>query len=220
MTDIVLVDNDIALKTCAYSSVREFAGILDALQTTPSMLRVSKFAVSRRVQRARDINYPDQLRQEWEKLHPVVSEIEPTPEEIEFAAQLEEMAVERSLDLDSGESQLLAILHYRGASLMITGDKRALRAIGEMNLVLPPRSIACLEQLVHSVLSIVGLSKFRHRVCREPKIDKSVAVCFSCSNTTSPPLASVVEGLKSYTDAIRVWIPDLLCPEYEITVAL
>jgi hypothetical protein len=220
MTDSVLVDNDIAVKTCAYRSAQALIDILDALRTNASMLRVSKFAVSRRIQRAKDVNHPDSLKQEWEKLNPRILEIEPTPQEIDFAAKLEEMAIERSLDLDSGESQLLAILHHRGASLMITGDKRALRAIGELNLALPPRSIACLEQVIYTILSLVGLADLRQKVCQEPKIDKSIAMCFSCSSQNAPPLESVIQGLRSYTDAIRAWVSDILCPEYEITVAL
>ena len=67
------------------------------------------------------------MRNSIEYLIGNVTLLNPTPQEISLAANLEEAAAKCAVELDTGESQLVAILLQRSGPLLLTGDKRAIR---------------------------------------------------------------------------------------------
>jgi hypothetical protein len=124
--------------------------------------------------------------------------IEPTGDEIALAARLEESALRAAVQLDTGESQLVALLISRKLPLMLTGDKRAIVALHVINVTDASRRIGCLEQLIHAIIETVPLDRIRAKICAEPQMDKTLTICFACASDTVA-LESVRECLMSYS---------------------
>ncbi|RVU10597.1 hypothetical protein EOS93_14605 [Rhizobium sp. RMa-01] len=209
MAELVLLDNDIVLKSCAYGSAVDLIDLAARHNRRLAMLRVAQYAVGRRIQRARDVRDVEGLSGQWAALLPSVLSIEPTQAEIEFAAELEEQAINLSLELDAGESQLFAVLVFRASPLLLTGDKRAIAALEAIGRSLPEERVACLEQFIYSLLDIIGLTNLRTRICREPQVDRSLTISFSC-HVDKVSERSVRQGLESYISSVRKSAPTVL----------
>ena len=126
----------------------------------------------------------------------------------------EAAAQEKALNLDAGESQLVAILVTRCLPCMVTGDKRAIASLEDLldsdaRLAAMSGKIRCLEQLIASALVAMEGEQMRRAICAEPAVDKTLSICFSCSSATVD-FASVVEGLESYIVDIRARAPRVL----------
>ena len=199
-----LIDNDIVLKVSAYQIVDETVACTTVDNTLPSILGVARFVLRSKVRRSKVLR--DRLKAQYllETLLSKIQIIEPRPEEIELAAKFEQKATELSLALDTGESQLLAIVMLRGALALITGDKRAIHAIenicGNSGTT---GFIVCFEQLVISLLDSLEFSELRTRICSEPDVDRALSICFSCKGD-SADAAGVLSGLTSYVNDLRV----------------
>ncbi|MER8953413.1 hypothetical protein NKH98_11875 [Mesorhizobium sp. M0833] len=149
------------------------------------------------------MNDRDRAMRSFDHLSFGILVVEPTAEEIELAAAYEAQAQELDLQLDSGESQLLAILVSRGCKLFLTGDKRAIVAIEEIvghEFAHPP--LACLEQVVAAIMAATNVAYMRSRVCAEPNADRAMSICFSCA-ATAVSIEAAVEGLNSHINALR-----------------
>lgn len=114
--------------------------------------------------------------------------------------------------LDAGEITLIAMLCSDPQALLVTGDKRALRALaapGLENIVERVAGrIACLEQVVLSALDRLGVGTLATSI--EPHRDLDVAV--RCA-VPLPPYAVELEvrkGLLSYIEGLRRDAPSLL----------
>jgi hypothetical protein len=147
----------------------------------------------------------------WHSLLSIVSELEPTDEELGLATRLEEVANRLGLPLDVGESQLCAIAVFRLGTVVLTGDKRAIAAAERIRQVddglrsLDGR-VACLEQFVLTLCSVAGVDIVRSRICSEPGVDRALAICMSCSSQVSVDDS----GLLSYIASLRSEAPHLL----------
>ncbi|MCG5478634.1 hypothetical protein [Sinorhizobium alkalisoli] len=211
MRDLILVDNDIALKLCAYSCAQELMWFGSGRNRTLAMLRLAQYTVGRRVHRARGIQDSASLQTQWGVLAAAVLWVEPTEEEIMFAAELEEQAMMLSLELDAGESQLFAILVHRMSPLLITGDKRAINALERIAHCLPSERVACLEQIVFTLLQILGTEILRKRICGEPGVDRSLSIAFACNSASNPATEQTIkEGLTSYVVSVQKSAPTIL----------
>lgn len=71
--------------------------------------------------------------------------------------------------------------------------------------------IRCLEQLVLQPLSCENYSQFRVAVCRQPGVDKTLAICFSC-RVEQATLEGITEGLRSYINDLRSQAERILAP--------
>ncbi|WP_210258765.1 hypothetical protein [Rhizobium sp. WYCCWR 11152] len=206
-----MVDNDIALKLCAYASARDLVDLGSARDHSLTMLRVARYAIDRRVQKGRGIRDVDNLRREWSVLSAAVDWIEPTSEEIEFAAELEQRALSSNVELDGGESQLFAILIYRMSPLLLTGDKRAIVALESIGHPLPTERVACLEQVIFTLFQRIGADTLRKRICNEPAVDRSLSISFACYSRSRPTSdVSIEEGLTSYVVSLQRSAPTIL----------
>ncbi len=136
-----------------------------------------------------------------------------------MAAEFEEIAAKNSLDFDTGESQLAAILLKRGASLLLTGDKRAIEALNGLGASGFAGRIACFEQLIASIINKCGHQQLRERVCNEPQTDKAVTICFSCSNAEVYE-EEITAGLASYVEDLRLSTGTLLLDSLDLSAAV
>ncbi|MGZ2454826.1 hypothetical protein ACVIRO_007643 [Rhizobium ruizarguesonis] len=209
MTEGVLVDNDVVVKICAYRCGREFLEIASFSDRSPSILAVARHSISSRLGRSRTLADQRGAKTEWEGLVSRLTIIEPSPDEVDLAADFETRAIELSLQLDTGESQLFAILVSRSAPLLLTGDKRAIQALEEIAPSSSHGTVGCLEQLLLAFLNAFDNPTIRSRICAEPSADRAATICFSCSSP-SVQAATIVAGLKSYIANLRAMTPRLL----------
>jgi hypothetical protein len=210
MIDSILLDNDVILKICAYRLENEMLACTTVQGKRPSILAVARYSIRTRIERSRNLIDPADTANTFESLLTRLRLVEPDQTEIALAAELEQKAVERALDLDTGESQLFAILLTRGGMLFVTGDKRALRALEQLTADLHPgKCLVCLEQLALLFIARYDFGSLRVRICREPRADRVLATCFSCASA-SASAASAAAGLRSYIEDIRRGCPTLL----------
>jgi hypothetical protein len=133
--------------------------------------------------------------------------LEPTQDELLFAADLERLAQDASLPLDVGESQICAIAIIRSIPLVVTGDKRAIEAIERLfdhhvRLAFLTNRVLCLEQLVLRALTAESAIALRTAVCAGIKIDKTLSICFAC-HSNQVKTESIAECLNSYITDLR-----------------
>lgn len=200
MAEPALVDNDIILKLCRFGCHGQ---LVAALGDTPAaILGVARYALRDRVLRSKGIANRDLVAAALEQMIVTLALVQPEEAETALAAELEEEAARRALDLDTGESQLLAILLKRGGPLLLTGDKRAIAAIHGLGIDGADGRIACFEQLVATLLSVTTLTALRAGVCSDQGADRAMTACFACS---APEVAEVDvwAGLHSYVAHLR-----------------
>jgi hypothetical protein len=140
--------------------------------------------------------------------------LEPSAQELELATAIEEAATDLGFALDTGESQLCAIVVIREVPRLYTGDKRAIASIEALGNVIADldrlrNRIGCLEQVVQGIINRIGRSAARPLICSEPLIDVTLSICFGC---TGGPEAenSIEEALASYVGALRHSAPTFL----------
>jgi hypothetical protein len=213
----VAIDNDILIKCSCFDFLRE-------LPDGPAflILGAARFVVEHELATDPVINDPTNARSRFQDFLKVASTLEPTPEEVKFATELEEAAATYDLPLDTGESQLCAIATLRALSLVVTGDKRAITALERMTAHVPrlrglEQRLVCLEQLVLGLISAFGVPEMRERVCKEPLIDKAMSICFSCA-TEELDASSVTDGLRSYVSDLRRQAATVLHEQDAVTV--
>src|SRR5262245_752495 len=124
MADVVLIDNDIVLKTCCYDAVDQLIGCLYATARTLHVLGFIKYVLTKAIKKRVNIVNKERAAACIDRLLGRVALLEPSDEDLALAAEFEEAAQSCEVELDGGESQLLAVLIRRSATLLLTGDKR------------------------------------------------------------------------------------------------
>ncbi|MER9392392.1 MULTISPECIES: hypothetical protein [unclassified Mesorhizobium] len=204
MTQASLIDNDVIIKISAYGLGDELQkAVTGTAAGPPAMLGVGRFVVRDRLARAGWIPDPKAALVAFEALLSSLVLLEPTQDELAIAAEFESAATRRNLELDGGESQLLTILLVRECKVLLTGDKRAIRAIAGIATALAQGKLACLEQVLSDIASRSDIEEMRQKICRAPKADMAASICFSCSSKVSVSRAKIIEGLESYTNHLR-----------------
>jgi hypothetical protein len=224
MADGVLIDNDIVLKTCSYDAVDELIACVSGRSRTIHVLGVAKFVLTKAIKKRANILNKERAFACVARLMASVKLLEPDVDELALAAELEETAQSREVELDGGESQLLAVLIQRAASLLLTGDKRAIRAIEpvvracgyETNVA---GRVACLEQVIMAMIGRHGAEIIRAKICSEAAADISLAICFSCVSQ-SRSQESIVEGLVSYINDLRRSAPSVLIDSNDLSAVI
>lgn len=217
MTNLVLFDNDIFLKTCCFGLVDKVLLLLASRELHPSILGVASFVVPKSVRKNKKIRNKESTAIQIEKFLNKLELIEPNEEEIILAIKFEELARDLNLALDIGESQLLAILIYRGAALLATGDKRAIKSI-------PPivercdqisglsEKFICLEQIMYALLFEHSPVELHSHVCSEQDLDTSMGICFRCASREFSG-EEISQSLLSYINNLRQSASSLLIDE-------
>jgi len=210
------IDNDILFKGACYGLLSQLIGTTCSETEVVGVLGSARFVVGKKIEKSKlRRNRAAALAIFLEFLNQSEA-MEPTPDEQDMAADLELTAQRLGINLDSGESQLCAMLVYRVLPLLLTGDKRAIKAMERLvnadnRLVAICGKVRCLEQLVLDALANWDNAAFRKAVCSEPEVDKALAICFSCTNQ-SIEVASVIEGLQSYIGSLRMESSRVLSP--------
>jgi len=212
----LLVDNDVLIKCACYSILDDICGPPGEAHDV-AVLGAARFVVRKYLERRGVIQDREAALRRFRDYLLTASVLEPTTDEINFATAIEEAAILLDLDLDSGESQLCAIAVYRGASLVLTGDKRAIasaeklrESIGELTSL--AGRLVCLEQAIMGVVKRAGADAVRVLICAEAALDKGISICFEChALAEGRPLG--LAGLLSYIRDIRRQAPTLLYRE-------
>jgi hypothetical protein len=211
MAERVLVDNDVLLKVAAYDLGEAFLARTCLAGNRPALLGVAVFVTRRRLARVSK-NNGTTAATALEKILAAAVALEPSDDELTLAADLESAAVHRGLELDSGEAQLLAILVHRNVALLLTGDKRAIFAIGQVGPQAAHGRVGCFEQLMRDfVLRSEPIEGLRDCVCREPDADRTMSICFACHVPSEErSAAQILEGLESYIRYLDGQAPGVL----------
>lgn len=208
MPDGFYLDNDVVLKTCSYGAGRDLVELSTTDELAPAILALARFTLRSRVERSKILVDKSAAAAELDAVLARVRLLEPTPDEVEIAADLEAAATAENLSFDAGESQLVAMLMTRGGLAFVSGDKRAARAIC---VVIPDlkRQMICFEQVLHSIVTKSGLKPLRSAICREKALDRAVTNCFQCA-TKLIDANSILQALESYSGSLRAETGDLL----------
>jgi hypothetical protein len=202
-----VVDNDILFKGACYGLLNELVSTARGADGGIGVLGAAMYVVSRRIER-RVLNKgtEDALRSLKDFLHQITI-LEPTDSERAMAAELELSAQMAGVNLDTGESQLSAIVVQRAFSFLLTGDKRAIEAI-EVLLDLNARlfylcgRVLCMEQLVHDALMVANsYSVLKTAICSEKQVDRTLTICFGCHGEETNDDFNL--GLSSYISDLR-----------------
>jgi len=211
-----LIDNDVLLKGACYRLLGQLATTICADSPVVGVLGSARFVVPRKMEK---VNLRGDRAAALKVLFMFLSEaeaLEPADNEQRLAADMELAAQKHGVNLHEGESLLCAILVQRALPSLATGDKRAIVAI-EMLLDIDSRLLAVrgrvksLEQLFAAALVRHGCAALRMAVCAEPEVDKSLAICFSCSSHSVED-TTVMEGLQSYISDLRRKAGRVLAP--------
>ncbi len=212
MPEQVLVDNDVVLKASCYDLCAETVAAAGVGDRAPAILGVARFVVRGRLGRSKAVSDRARALDSLERMLAMMTLVEPDAAELAAAADLEAEAARHDLELDGGESQLLAILANRGGRALVTGDKRAIRAMSVVAKTQAAGRIVCLEQLMSRVVGAAGLAAVGPRVCAEPLVDRAMTICFGCSSGGAGH-EDVQAALASYVAHLEAEAPGVLVPD-------
>ena len=213
MPEGAAIDTDVLLKAAAYRMAEELVAVLER-HGTPATLGLTHLIAGGQLAKKRNVRDAAGAGQELERLLAALGQLEPDDDEIALAAELAGRAQTQSLPLDSGEAQLAAITMRRGLALLVTGDKRAIAALHSVLTDAAERGalagrLACFEQVVATVSTLVGELETRARICAEPDVDGAMRLACSCGNDQWDS-AQLREACDSFIDALRAGSGDLL----------
>jgi len=215
MPEACLIDNDVLLKVCAYDLVDEFLELFASTQLL--ILPTAPYVVESVIKRTGRMKDKARATASLHRLVAAASMVEPSADEIQAAAVLEEQAHQENFELDGGESILFVLLSNSKAKVLLTGDKRAIVALEQVSPSLSKpasvaRKITSLEQVISALIQKKSPEEIAAKVCSEPDVDKAIAICFRCSSGNFEP-NSTMEGLASYIGDLRRAAPTLLTPD-------
>ncbi|WP_203077186.1 hypothetical protein [Falsiroseomonas ponticola] len=214
MADGAALDTDVLLKASAW-------GLADALLATlrplgqPGTLGLTHLIAQKQIRRLKGLRDVAAAEAELAGLLGQLGRLEPDVDEIGLAAEIVEAAARLNLPLDRGEAQIAAVLISRTLPVMVTGDKRAIVALGPAlaevgRFAACDGRLACLEQLLLAMASTIGLAEVRRAICTWSAGDKAASICFACGRDVANE-ASILEGLASYIGSVRKACGALLC---------
>lgn len=208
-----LIDTDVLLKTASYRLLKQLLATTPFGSTGFAMIAAAQFVVAGKFKKKLKGVQLEAAKAHFQEAIASIAAIEPNPYELGLAAQLESAAVALGVDLDAGESQICALMLARGIDLMMTGDKRAIKAIAALReqeaCAYAHGKVACLEQLVLWMIEKAGLESVQPSICPLPTVDSSLANALGCYSGGAS-LASCQEGLASYINSICRDAPEVL----------
>lgn len=212
------LDNDVVLKLACYRLLDKLPGTVAAEPRSIYILGAARFVIRNAITRSRRIQDKQQAQGEVSQFINSVSVIEPDQREIELATELEELAITSGFDVDTGESQLLAVAANRLFALLVTGDKRAVLGIEQLLAVVASLApvagrVVILEQVISRMVHVLGSAQVCQLVCAEREVDKAVAICCSCHSPELVP--NPAASLASYIGDLRSKAPRALVDGYE-----
>jgi hypothetical protein len=201
----VALDNDVVAKCATYSLLFHIAATLGVPSSELGVLGTILFVIKKRHLTTASIGC-DAAHEQLTMFVKEAEILEPSEEESQLAAKLEEAALEISVQFDVGESQLCAIVVCRKVRLLCTGDKRAMRAMerllntfGELSYLM--QRVLPYEGLVKRMLPSVGYANVRESICASRGTDTALEICFQCHRDDGSQTEAIA-GLESYLNAV------------------
>lgn len=201
-----VADNDVVLKAVCYGLQGAFWPN-DSGERPLGLLGAARYVLGEAIARPSVVGDKDELRAALHEFLASTVMLEPNEPELALATELEAVAQRAAHSLDSGESQLAAIVVLRSLNLLETGDKRAIRSLefllDRVGALTPLAGrVRSLEQIVARVLSEGDFEKVRQPICAQPRVDKTLSICFSCT-LGGGNSANALECLQSYISDLR-----------------
>jgi hypothetical protein len=202
-----VVDNDILYKGACYGILADILQPHNGASGAIGALGTARFVVSKKIKKMTLKRDGSLALEELRRFLSRCVELSPTEDEQSLAAEFELAAQQLGVNLDTGESQLCAILIARLIPRLLTGDKRAIAALerlldGHSALQAIRGRVGCLEQATLNLVARGHLALLRTAICSEPTVDKTLTICFGCNSPEVQP-ENVLEGLNSYIKALR-----------------
>lgn len=194
----LLLDVDAVCKLAHWRVLPLVADWLDVKWSECATLSSLRFRASKAITQPDGKLFKDRLIAQ--EVCTIIDQMSPMP-----APGASELApFEEVAGIDPGEAVLLANMSMQKDCTLLTGDKRALRALGPLALPLRERlagRVHIIEQAVHAALDREGLDWLRANVCPWREMDKAMA---NVMGSRCDLADSVVrEGLMSYTMEMR-----------------
>lgn len=205
MTGGSAIDNDVLIKLSAYSLPIAEPLLIPRPHTA---LQTAKYVVPHSLTRLGiDAGSFDQLFDD-------LIFIEPTESELRLASRMEDVAAERSLPVDSGESLIAAMVLEREMEVMVTGDKRAIVGLAKLSTDVPEIAALrgktlCVEQLFQGIIACRAWDVVRETVCAHKDVDRALTIIFAC-HSVAPAEQDVRDGLLSYIHDLAGRVPGWL----------
>lgn len=211
---ISAVDNDIVLKGACYTLLDRIIEAIPAARTEVGILGAAPFVITRQLKKKALLGDKSLILKSLEDFFREATRLEPQEEEQRLAAEFEFAAQRKHLSLDSGESQLCAMVVVRNMDVLATGDKRAVLSIAQLMIdddrlnALMGR-VRCLEQIVLSIIQNEEPFFVRSCICSEPSVDRALNSCFAC-HSQKICRDDIEQGLNSYISHLRSGSSELL----------
>lgn len=206
MANGAVLDTDVLLKVAAWDLGGVLCGVLAQLGQ-PGVLGLTHMIARKQLRRLRNLPDAEAADTVLLALLAQLARLEPNEEEVALAAELVEAALLKDLPLDRGEAQITAVLITRCLPLMVSGDKRALAALGTVLCDVGRQGscdgrVACLEQVLAAMVDRIGATEVRRKVCAWPGGDVAASICFACGRDGFLEEAAAA-GLASYIGNVR-----------------
>lgn len=212
----VAADNDVVFKAVCYRATELIWKRGDEAAAV-GILGAAKYVVPSLLEQVNLTGAVDPARADFDAFLGAAVVLEPEPREVALAAEMELLAQRGGVSLDTGESQLAAMVAIRSLDGLHTGDKRAIRALellldATTDLAPLQARVFSLEQLVAS-LDDAAVERLILAVCAEPLVDKALTYCCACHSPGGTTADSVRAGLRSYINDLRSDAPRLLAAD-------
>lgn len=212
----LLVDNDVVIKLARMGC---FAEGIAAIGRSPG--EVGSIKVMLRFMGIIDGDRRRRLcanEQEADRLQAALTTltaVEMSAAESATAAALMAAALEAGLDFDEGEAMLLAVAISRNELEVATGDKRALRALPELEAAAPSiavvrRRLICLEQIFVFLTKKHGVRYVNRAVASCPRADEAISYVNDNYGSKDATLISALGHLirQQITEHAPGWLND------------
>jgi len=200
----LLIDNDFLLKMVAFGLLNR---VLEFFGVSESDVRVLPTARYKFL-----LKSPEKGRQKYGPIFDQLSEAIERFTVLEDVDQAFSDKLAGVVGLDPGEVQLLAGLAKDQSALFLTGDKRCIRAVRELDdpdvLAALSGRVWCLEVMLGHLILSVGFEEVRACVVPNKAYDKTVRAVFGSGLQANR--RAVAEALESYTRDIHNDAGDLL----------
>ena len=116
--------------------------------------------------------------------------------------------------IDAGEAVLFSLIMTHADSRLLTGDKRALRALSKHELAKHfDGRIICIEQILKLALDTYGIQWFVANVGSQAQIDKTAAIILGSKQDANldqinEALSSYINEMTSLKDPSILWVLD------------
>jgi len=211
---LAVVDADIIHKGVVYGLVEEILQSIPIKASKHGVLVATKYVVHNKIRKQILKQDTKIILHRLEQVIGKLDQLEPSPEELNIAAQLEFKAQQLNISFDTGESQLCAIMLARKLPYLLTGDKRAIIAAETIfrehnDFVALKAKMICIEQAFLWLLENNSYGDIRDRVCIDAGTDKSLAICFSCTSQQTT-YKNIQDGLNSYIHSLVKQAPNVV----------